>query len=341
MARDTRFDGAFVYGVRSTHIYCRPSCPSRKPAARQVTYYDRPAEAEGAGFRACLRCHPREARVSDRGVGAVIRVCRLIETSRNGVKLTTLARAARMSPAQLRRTFARIVGASPRTYAEAFRMERMKEQLREGGQITGAMYEAGFSSPSRLYERAARRIGMTPGEYRRGGAALTIAYGTAETTLGWLLVAATEKGVCAVRLGDSIPTLLAALKSEFDAALITADQDAVASYVAALREHIDEGRPELDLPLDIQGTAFQARVWDVLKKIPYGETRSYTAVARSIGQPGAVRAVARACATNPVALVIPCHRVVRETGDLGGYRWGIERKAELLRREKEEQPPTD
>jgi AraC family transcriptional regulator of adaptative response/methylated-DNA-[protein]-cysteine methyltransferase len=329
-----------VYGVRSTRIYCRPSCPSRKPSARQVTYYERPSEAEGAGFRACLRCHPRDAKVSDRGVGAVIRVCRLIETSRNGVTLATLARAARMSPAQLRRTFARIVGASPRTYAEAFRMERMKEKLREGEQITGAMYEAGFSSPSRLYERATRRIGMTPGEYRRGGAALRIAYGTAETSIGWLLVAATEKGVCAVRLGNSIPALLNTLKDEFDAALITADQEAVASYVAALREHIEERRPELDLPLDIRGTAFQARGWEVLRKIPYGETRSYTEVARSIGQPTAVRAVARACATNPVALVIPCHRVVRETGDLGGYRWGIERKAELLRRETEDEATT-
>ena len=212
-------------------------------------------------------------------------------------------------------------------------MDRMKTLLRDGESITRALYEAGYSSPSRVYEDSSRRLGMTPGEYRNRGAAVAIAYATVETSLGWLLVAATEKGVCSVRLGDTPAALARDLKGEFDAAAIEENRDAVARYLAALREHLENHAPTPELPLDVQATAFQARVWDALRKIPYGETRSYTEVAEAIGQPTAVRAVARACATNPAALVIPCHRVVRENGDLGGYRWGIERKAELLKRE--------
>jgi AraC family transcriptional regulator of adaptative response/methylated-DNA-[protein]-cysteine methyltransferase len=334
MARDPRFDGAFVYGVRSTRIYCRPSCPSRRPAARQVVYFERAAEAEQGGFRACLRCRPREARMRDREVEVVVRACRALETSRNGIPLTALSRGTGLTSSQLRRAFQRIVGTSPKTYVEAFRMSRMKHLLRTGETITGALYGAGYSSPSRVYGESARRMGMTPGEYRSGGAAISIRYGTAETSLGWLLVAATDRGVCAVRLGDTARTLVSDLRREFDAAEIEENASEVAEHLRALTAHIEQRRPAPDLPLDVQGTAFQARVWDVLRKIPYGETRSYTEVARAIGNPAAVRAVARACATNPVALVIPCHRVVRENGDLGGYRWGIERKAELLEREK-------
>jgi AraC family transcriptional regulator of adaptative response/methylated-DNA-[protein]-cysteine methyltransferase len=334
MSRDARFDGAFVYGVRSTGIYCRPSCPSRRPAAKQVSYFDRPADAEQKGFRACLRCRPREARLRDATIRTVVRACRLIESSGNGTTLPALARATGVSPAQLRRSFDRIVGVSPTTYAEAFRMDRMKTLLRDGESITGALYEAGYSSPSRVYEDSSRRLGMTPGDYRNRGAAVAISYATVETSLGWLLVAATDRGVCAVRLGNAPGALIRELKSEFDAAAIEENRNPVARYLAALREHLENHAPTPELPLDVQATAFQARVWDVLRKIPYGETRSYTEVANAIGQPSAVRAVARACATNPAALVIPCHRVVRENGELGGYRWGIERKAELLDREK-------
>ena len=214
-------------------------------------------------------------------------------------------------------------------------MSRMKELLQEGESITGALYRAGYSSPSRVYGDSAKRMGMTPGEYRSRGAAVRMRFGTVQTSLGWLLVAATEAGVCAVKLGDTANGLVRDLRAEFDAAEVSEDGEAVTEYLTALREHIENQQPTPDLPLDVQATSFQARVWDVLKKIPYGETRSYTEVAKAIGNPSAVRAVARACATNPAALLIPCHRVMREDGELGGYRWGIERKAELLRREEE------
>ena len=333
-ARDRRFDGAFVYAVRSTKVYCRPSCASRKPRRERVTFFSRPAEAERAGYHACRRCHPQDAKLADQEVRLAIRICRAIETGGTGrPTLRKLGRITAMSPSRLQRAFARIVGVSPKTYAEAFRMDRMKELLQRGETITGALYGAGYSSPSRVYG-GATSLGMTPGEYRSRGAAVTIRYATVATSLGRLLVAATDRGVCAVKLGDRDATLIADLKAEFDAAHILEDGDALHDSTEALKQHVDDHRPTLNLPLDVQATAFQAKVWEVLRKIPYGETRSYSEVARAAGRPSAVRAVARACATNPAALVIPCHRVVRADGELGGYRWGIERKQELLKRER-------
>ena len=329
LARDRRFDGAFVYAVRTTGIYCRPSCASRKPRRERVGFYAASADAERAGFRACRRCQPRNAAIADPEIGVVVRVCRAIESATNGrPTLRTLGRLAGRSPFTLQRTFTRIVGVSPQKYAEAFRMNRMKTLLRKGETIMGALFGAGFGSTSRVYGR--RAAGMTPGEYRRRGAAVTIGYTTVGTSLGWLLVAATERGVCAVRLGDTDTTLIADLRAEFDAADIRPDGRRLAAYAEALRRHVDEHQPTPELPLDVRATAFQARVWQVLRKIPYGETRSYSEVAEALGVPRAVRAVARACATNPAALLIPCHRVVAANGDLSGYRWGLDRKRKLI-----------
>jgi len=329
VARDRRFDGAFVYAVRSTKVYCRPSCPSRKPRRERVAFYGKPGDAERAGFRACRRCHPRDAALADPEVGLVVGVCRAIESARNGrATLRALGRAAGKSPFSIQRTFTRIVGVSPQKYAEAVRMTRMRTLLRKGESITGALYGAGYGSPSRVY--GAGPLGMTPREYQGRGAAVAISYTTIGTSLGWLLVAATDRGICAVRLGDSDTRLISELRSEFDAADIRPDGDRLEPYAQVLRKHVDDHQPAPDLPLDVRATAFQARVWQMLRKIPYGETRSYTEVAKAIGSPRSVRAVARACATNPAALVIPCHRVVGSDGDLSGYRWGIERKRELL-----------
>ncbi|MSR07739.1 MAG: bifunctional DNA-binding transcriptional regulator/O6-methylguanine-DNA methyltransferase Ada [Gemmatimonadetes bacterium] len=332
MARDRRFDGAFVYAVRTTGIYCRPSCASRKPRRERVAFFVKPSDAEHAWFRSCRRCRPRDVTLVDPDVGVVVRVCRAIESATNGrPTLSVLGRLAGKSPFSLQRTFSRIVGVSPQKYAEAFRMSRMKALLRKGETITGALYGAGFCSPSRVYGRPA---GMTPGEYRSRGAAVTISFTTVGTSLGWLLVAATDRGVCAVRLGDSDTGLIAELRSEFDAADIRPDGKRLEGYAEALRRHLDEHRPAPDLPLDVRTTAFQARVWQVLRKIPYGETRSYSEIAQALGAPRSVRAVARACATNPAALLIPCHRVVAADGKLSGYRWGLDRKRKLLEGEQ-------
>jgi AraC family transcriptional regulator of adaptative response/methylated-DNA-[protein]-cysteine methyltransferase len=246
-----------------------------------------------------------------------------------------LGRTAGMSAARLRRTFARVVGVSPKTYEEAWRVHRMKSLLKNGETITGALYQAGYGSPSRIYEDTARRLGMTPGAYRNGAPAVIIRYTVVDTWLGKMLIAATDRGVCAVKLGSDRRSLVAELSAEFDAAEIDQDDAALSQYAAALRSHLEDHQPTPDLPRDVHATAFQAKVWDALRKIPYGETKSYSEVARAIGAPRSVRAVARACATNPTALVVPCHRVVREDGHLAGYRWGMETKEELLRREKE------
>ncbi len=335
LARDGRFDGAFVYAVRSTGVYCRPSCASRKPRRERTSFYSRPADAERAGYRACRRCRPQAAGAADPDIVLVVRVCRAIESSTNGrPTLEALGRLAGRSSHSLRRVFTRVVGVSPQKYAEAFRMKRMRALLKQGSSITGALYDAGFGSPSRVYGGTGASLGMTPGTYRGGGAAVAISYVAVRCSLGWLLVAATERGVCSVRFGDTAASLVAELRSEFDAADVRPDTAGrLADAAEALRAHVDEHRVTPDLPLDVRATAFQARVWEVLRRIPVGETRSYSEVARAIGAPRAARAVARACATNPAALLIPCHRVVGADGDLSGYRWGLDRKERLLRGE--------
>jgi AraC family transcriptional regulator of adaptative response/methylated-DNA-[protein]-cysteine methyltransferase len=336
LARDRRYDGDFVYAVRSTGIYCRPSCPSRRPRRTVVRFFPIPEAAEAAGFRACRRCHPSRLQPHDPAVALVRELCRAIDAQPDGpADLTALGRRAGRSPHQVLRAFRRVLGVSPRQYRDARRVSRLKSSLKEMPHVSPAIYEAGFGSSSRVYERAAGALGMTPATYARGGRGAAIRYSVVPSHLGTLLVAATERGICKIGLGDSAAALERDLRREFPAAHIARDAGGMDAWVQAILAHLAGTEPHLDLPLDIRATAFQQKVWAALRKIPYGSTRSYQAVARSIGSPTATRAVARACATNPVALVIPCHRVVREDGDLGGYRWGTERKKVLLEREKD------
>jgi AraC family transcriptional regulator of adaptative response/methylated-DNA-[protein]-cysteine methyltransferase len=333
--RDPRFDGRVFFAVRSTGIYCRPSCPARRPRREQVVFFRIPEAAERAGFRSCLRCRPRNAAMTDPQVEMVRRACLYIESHVDeSPTLEDLSSHTGVSPYHLQRVFKRIAGITPRQYAEAMRLDQFRAGVKKGATVTGAMYEAGYGSSSRLYERAPAQLGMTPADYRRGGKGVRINYTIASCSLGRLLVAGTGKGVCSVRLGDSDAELEANLLSEYPAADVNRDDEALTEWVDQLLSHLNGERPHLDLPLDVQATAFQWSVWEKLREIPYGSTRSYSDVARAMGRPTATRAVARACATNPVALVIPCHRVVREDKSLGGYRWGIERKQTLLEHER-------
>jgi AraC family transcriptional regulator, regulatory protein of adaptative response / methylated-DNA-[protein]-cysteine methyltransferase len=333
--RDRRADGRFVYGVQSTGIYCRPSCPSRRPRRDRVRFFDAPEAARAAGFRACKRCGPDTiAPVVDPWVDKIRRACVYLSNVEGHPSLATLAARLGGSPYHLQRNFKRLVGVSPREYAEAIRLRKVKGRLRQAGDITGAMLEAGYGSSSRFYERAVPKLGMAPSAYRRGGAGMSIAYTVVDApnaALGRLLVAATPRGVCAVTMGASDAELVRALSREYPAAAITADAGALGAWTTAILAHLSGRAPRLDLPLDVQATAFQWQVWQALAAIPYGETRTYSQVASSIGMPTAARAVARACATNPVALAIPCHRVVPAAGGHGGYRWGVARKKALLK----------
>jgi AraC family transcriptional regulator of adaptative response/methylated-DNA-[protein]-cysteine methyltransferase len=333
--KDSRFNGAFVFGVSSTMIYCRPSCPARLPRRDRVAFFAGPTEAERAGYRACLRCRPRLGAEVDPGAELVMRACHLIETiSGDRLSLAELGASLGVSPFHLQRIFKKRTGMSPRQYALARRLERFKTSIKEGQSVTDSIYEAGYGSSSRLYEQAGAQLGMTPATYRRGGKGTMIAYTIIETRLGRLLVAATERGVCSVAFGDDDAKLVEDLTNEYPAAKIEIADGRLRSWVEALLAHLNGQRAELDLPLDVQATAFQLRVWDALRKIPYGETRSYAEIAEAIGRPTATRAVAQACASNPVALVNPCHRVVRADGAHGGYRWGENRKKALLAQEK-------
>ncbi len=332
LARDRRYDDAFVYAVRSTGIYCRPSCASRRPRRAQVAFFPIPEAAEREGFRACRRCHPGAVHGADPAVALVREACRALDGS-DSPKIDSLAQRLGQRPHGLLRAFKRVLGITPRQYRDARRVARFKHELKRRPHVSPALYEAGYGSPSRVYERANALLGMTPATYARGAPGLEIAYAVVPCALGRLLVAATARGVCRVSLGDSAALLEADLAREFPAARVRKDHAALERWVAAILAHLEGREPSLDLPLDVRATAFQRRVWLELQRIPYGETRSYTEVARRIGQPKATRAVARACATNPAALVIPCHRVVKEDGDLGGYRWGLERKRALLEQE--------
>jgi AraC family transcriptional regulator of adaptative response/methylated-DNA-[protein]-cysteine methyltransferase len=334
LSKDRTYDGQFVFAVSSTHIYCRPSCPSRRPKRENVSFFALPAAAEKAGFRACLRCHPDDVQTKDPQVEMVQRVCRLIESSEGEpVTLDSLSEQVGVSSFHLQRTYKSIMGMSPSDYAETRRVNKFKQGVQAGEKITSAMYDAGFGSSSRLYELASSQLGMTPATYGKGGRGAVIRYAIGDSPLGRLLVASTEKGVCSVRLGDSDDALTTELKQEFSAAEILLDESRLRPALTAVLDHLNDRTPRIDLPLDIRATAFQRQVWEQLQKIPAGETHSYSQVAKGIGQEKAVRAVARACGTNPVALVIPCHRVIREDRSLGGYRWGVDRKKKLLERE--------
>ena len=334
-SRDAGFDGLFYYGVRTTGVFCRPACPSRRPRRANVSYFALPEAARAAGFRACLRCRPDEANPRDPQAELVQGVCRLIESAtEERPDMDAVGEQLRLSRSHLQRLFKKLMGITPREYAEALRVERFKGGVRAGRSVTDAMYEAGYGSSSRLYEKASAQLGMTPATYRKGGRGMTIRYTIAESPLGPLLVAATERGVCSVQLGDESEALARALRAEFPRADVRVDETGLRPQVRALLDYLEGQRPHPDLPLDVQGTAFQRRVWEELRRIPPGETASYGDVAVRIGQPTAARAVARACATNPAALVTPCHRVVGADGSVGGYRWGVARKRKLLERER-------
>jgi AraC family transcriptional regulator of adaptative response/methylated-DNA-[protein]-cysteine methyltransferase len=332
VGRDRQFDGRFVYAVRSTGVYCRPSCPSRRPAAANVVFFDGAAEAERAGYRACKRCRPRVNGAYAGAAAAVRQAAAFIDAHVDQrITLAALARLTGVSPFHFQRVFRRELGVTPREYQQARRLERLRAQLRRGETVSRATYDAGFGSPSRVYERAGSTLGMTPSAYRRGAAGLRIRFAILPSPLGRLLVASTPDGICSVRLGDSDAQLERRLRAEFPRAAVERDADgSLAELARRVLAHVEGDTPAHDLPLDVRGTAFQQQVWRTLLAIPYGETRSYGEVAAAIGQPTATRAVARACATNPVAVVIPCHRVIRSDGSLGGYAGGIERKERLL-----------
>jgi AraC family transcriptional regulator of adaptative response/methylated-DNA-[protein]-cysteine methyltransferase len=332
LARDASRDGVFVFGVTSTGVYCRPSCPSRRPRRERVRFFSPPDEAERAGFRACLRCRPRS---TDSRVKTVENICQFLrEHTDEPVTLAALGERFGMNPFHLQRVFKSVAGVSPREYTDAIRMKSFKSQLRSGRSVTDAIYEAGFGSSSRLYERSGPQLGMTPATYQRGGKGVFIRYTTLDSPVGRMLLAATDHGVCAVSFGDSDGGLLEGLRREFPDATLRRGDVVLRRWVRALLEQLHGERPLPQLPLDVQATAFQRRVWEHLRSIPYGTTKSYGEVARAIGQATGARAVARACASNPVAIAIPCHRVVRGTGDFGGYRWGTERKKTLLAMEQ-------
>ena len=338
LSRDSSRDGSFVFAVRSTGIYCRPSCPARRPRREQVSFFQLPEAAEQAGFRACRRCHPRRARTRDPRIELVRRICHAIdEHDEEPQTLKRLSAETGTSPHHLQRTFKEVMGITPRQYAESKRLNQFKANINQGASVTEAMYAAGYGSSRGLYEQSGARLGMTPATYGRGGKGMRIIYTTAGCALGRLLVAATERGVCSVALGDSDSELIKALFAEYPNASIdskdTAISPALNLWLDQVLELIAGKRPHSDLPLDVQATAFQSQVWEELRRIPRGMTRSYQEIAEAIGKPKAVRAVASACASNHVALLIPCHRVIRGDKSLGGYRWGLERKERLLKQE--------
>ena len=336
LARDARSDGRFVYAVQSTGIYCRPSCPSRRPKRESVRFFDGPDPAEVAGFRECRRCRPRAGAPPAPGLDHVRKAARYIASHADeAITLARLASHVGTSPFHLQRTFSRLLGVSPRAYQDALRAQRFRHDLRTGKPLSGAIYDAGYGSSSRVYEQRPTGRGLTPAQYRRGAPSTSIAFTIVDSSLGRLLVAGTDKGLCSVKLGDRDEALEQDLRAEYPSATVVREQGAFAGWVRALVAHVDGRTSAIDLPLDVKATAFQWKVWRYLQSIPYGETRAYSDVANAIGAPNATRAVARACATNHVCLVVPCHRVVQKDGGLGGYRWGIERKRTLLQKEKQ------
>ena len=333
--REAARDGDFVFAVSSTGVYCRPSCPARRPRRENVQFFHRPEQAEQAGYRACLRCRPKSFNGNTEADG-VKAICRFIEQHLDEpLTLDRLGKEFRQSPFHLQRRFKAVLGITPREYADSCRLRLLKRNLQAGNSVTRAMYDAGYGSSSRLYERTASQLGMTPDKYRRGAIAAAIRYTCADSPLGRMLIAATEFGICSIQFGGSDGELMEGLKREFPFAARKVDEGGLQSWVRALIKRMHGRDLDSALPLDIRATAFQRRVWAYLQSIPFGATRSYSQVAKAVGQPSACRAVARACATNPVAVAIPCHRVVREDGSMGGYRWGLERKKALLEMERQ------
>ena len=332
-ARSVAADGTFFYSVRTTGVYCRPSCGARLPRPENVRFHATREEAELAGFRPCKRCRPDRASLAEQHAATVTEICRLIETSSRVPALDALAARAGMSPFHFHRVFKAVTGLTPRAYAAAHRGERVRRELGKAPTVTAAIYDSGYSSNGRFYGESEQMLGMTPTEYRAGGARAEIRFAVGECSLGSILVARSERGVCAIFLGDDPDALTRELQDRFPRATLIGADPAFEDVVAKVVGLIEAPGTGVDLPLDVRGTAFQQRVWRALREIPAGSTASYREIASRIGAPRAVRAVAHACAVNPVAVAIPCHRVVRSDGGLAGYRWGVERKRELLERE--------
>ena len=336
VARDATADGCFFYSVRTTGVYCRPSCGARTPRPENVRFHADAAHAEGAGFRACRRCRPDLPPLAQRQTALVSRLCREIEASDVIPRLDTLAGSAGLSGPHLHRVFKSVTGLTPRAYAHAHRARRLRDGLARSDTVTTAIYEAGYNTSSRFYEASDRVLGMPAGRYRSGGAGAVIRFAIGECSLGAILVAASERGVCAILLNDDPDAALRELQDRFPRAELVGGDPAFDALVARVVGIVEAPALGTDLPLDIRGTAFQQRVWQALRDIPAGTTTTYTALAKQLGMPRSVRAVAGACAANPVAVAIPCHRVVRSDGGLAGYRWGIERKRALLAREAQQ-----
>ena len=326
-------DGIFYYAVRTTGVYCRPSCGARRALRKNVRFFDSAAAAERAGFRACKRCHPDGAGLAQQHAGLVARACRLIDLAETMPDLAALASEVGMSRFHFHRVFTRHMGMTPKAYITAQRAQRVRDQLQRSGSVTGAIYEAGFGSNGRFYAASAAALGMTPSAYRGGGDGVSIRFAVGECSLGSILVAATDKGICAILLGDDAAGLLRDLEDRFPKAQLIGGEPGFERLVAQVAGLVEAPARNLDLPLDLRGTAFQHRVWQALRKIRPGSTVSYSDIARRLGLPGSARAVAGAVAANPLAVAIPCHRVVRRDGSLSGYRWGVTRKRALLERE--------
>ena len=334
MERNELLDGVFVFAVRSTGIYCKPSCPSRRPGRNLIEFYDSPSDAEQHGFRSCKRCKPKEKEAPRRSELAK-RVCDYVDANlTKSLTLRALGAQFGISQFHLHRIFKRVTGMTLHDYIQARRLAVLKLELQRGEPVTRAAYRAGFSSRSRLYNRILGKLGMQPGTYRRGGKGISISYTVIDSPFGRLLIAATREGVCSVCLGESDSFVETALVNEYPAATILRDDEALRNLASQFSEYFSNHRFSSELPLDLHGTAFQKRVWEKLQSIPAGSTRSYAEIANDLGTPNAVRAVARACASNPTILLIPCHRVVRKNGELAGYRWGLERKRALLVHER-------
>ncbi len=333
LARDRTADGAFLYSVKTTGVYCRPSCASRAANPRNVRFHADAEQAERAGFRPCRRCRPDQPAPEGQRAASIARICRLIEQADEPPTLAVLAAVAGLSPHHFHRVFKAVTGVTPGRYASASRTRRVRDQLRRTGTVTEAIYAAGFNSGGRFYAASDAMLGMTPRAFRAGGTDTEIRFAVGECTLGAILVAASARGVCAILLGDEPDALVGDLQDRFPAAALIGGDAGFEATVAQVVGFVETPRLGLDLPLDVRGTAFQRRVWEALQQVPAGRTASYAETARRIGVPGAARAVAAACAANPLAVAIPCHRVVRSDGGLSGYRWGVARKQTLLARE--------
>ena len=333
VARDAAADGTFFYSVKTTGVYCRPSCAARPARPENVAFHTTCADAERAGFRACKRCKPGQASLAEQRAAAVAKICRLIENTETVPALTELAQQAGMSTCHFHRVFKAVTGVTPKAYTTAHRAKRIRNELAQGGKVTDAIFAAGYHSSGRFYEKSTALLGMTPSTYRDGGPNTDIRFAIGECTLGAILVAASERGLCAILMGDDPDVLARDLQERFARAHLIGGDKRFERWVAKVVGMVEAPARGLDLPLDLRGTAFQQRVWQALQKIPAGSTATYTDIAKRIGAPNAVRAVAGACAANPLAVAIPCHRVVRLDGGLAGYRWGVERKQALLKRE--------